>query len=699
MRSESPTSSRWIPPVAALVLLSLWAWQRLELFRPYLDVTLDDGSVSRQPNALTTVDHPWHGARFSLLLDALRDGHPLRWVGSHQGGFPVEFYPLGAGLIDLVVWAATLGRLPTPLIHTYAVGVVFLLPLIGFMALAAMCRVSLWVGVLAAAAHLCVRGWWWSGGSMELVEWGLITNVAAATFLFLAIPPLVALMQGWSARPAAGAACLLALAILTNPRSAIAVVAIVAAVGLSALWHGDLRLVARRLILPFALAAGLAGPLLFPLIRYRDLYYFVQYTGYDSVRTWLSSSIQAVSGPVAVCCVLGLTFTLRRSAPRAAEVLSLTLAVYSLLTVSLVELPWAQDLVGQLETTRLMPFQRLLMIAVAAIGVGSFVQHYASVWGARLRRDVWLSAVTARLTRPLIARVGRTAPTTRRARFEPSAVIEQAALSMLTAAIVLLYVLAPPAFIPEGDLGLVRIATYADASMVELERGVKLADQRAAPNTALLVLGSYVSWHDQLWAPTWSDRRLFYDDWLWYWQQEHVGDYDVDGEHAYRSDASALDPDFLATHGVGAVVVGRDARRDASTADWLAPLSQGEFYDVYAVADPTTLATIDGANTVILDDEGTTIDVAIGGATGPLVVRTNWFPRWRALIDGKPTEILHRSDGYMEVDVPAGAGAVRLTYAVTRLDWIARLLAVVSTVVVLGLLAASLRPTARSGPR
>ena len=53
----------------------------------------------------------------------------------------------------------------------------------------------------------------------------------------------------------------------------------------------------------------------------------------------------------------------------------------------------------------------------------------------------------------------------------------------------------------------------------------------------------------------------------------------------------------------------------------------------------------------------------------------------------------------MEIDVPAGAGVVTLTYVVTRLDWIARLLAVVSTVGVLGLLVAGLRSTARSGPR
>lgn len=654
-RSRITAASRWAP-VAALILLSLWAWDRLDLLRPYLDVALADGTVTRQPNALTTVDHPWHAARFSLLLDALRDGHPLRWVGSHQGGFPVEFYPMGAGLIDLVVWEVTLGQLPTPSVHTYAVGLTFLLPLVGFALLAAVCRVSLWVAVLAAAAHLCVRGWWWSGGSMELVEWGLVTNVAAASFLFLALPLLVRLTAAWSGPVAAGAAGLLALAIVTNPRSAVAGVAIAGALAASALLRGDVRVVVRRLVVPAALAVGLSAPLLLPLVRYRDLYYFVQYSGYGSVEEWYRSSVQAVSGPVALVTVVGLAACLRPGAPRAAQVLAMTLVAYALLTILLVRVVWPGSLVDQLETTRLMPFQRFLMIAVAAIGAGLLLD---------------------RLRMPALARDG--------------------ALAALAAAVAVLYVAAPPGFIPEGDRGLVRIGTYADASMVDLERAVTLADARALPDTAILVLGSTVSWHAQLWAPTWTDRRLFYDDWLWYWQREHVGDYDPETEHAYRSDASALDPAYLATHGVGAVVVTGDAKLPADSAPRLRNLARG-IYDVYAVNEPTPLATV-GGRPVNVDDDGTRITLDPEGRAGPLVVRTNWFPRWEAEVDGETARVLHRPDGYIEVDVPPGTSSVTVTYAVTGLDWLARAVAVISAAGVIGLLAPRLRPTARSGPR
>ena len=281
--------------------------------------------------------------------------------------------------------------------------------------------------------------------------------------------------------------------------------------------------------------------------------------------------------------------------------------------------------------------------------------------------------------------------------------IGQAGIALLAAVIAVLYVAAPPEFIPESDRGLVRIATYADPSMVELERGVALADAGAAPDTAILVLGSHVSWHDPLWAPTWTDRRLFYDDWLWYWQREHVGDYDVDTEHTYRSDASALDPAYLATHGIGAIVVGHvggGAAGDAASSPWLSSRFAGRFYDVYLVEAPTTFATLAGQDVATTGDGAATISVATGGLAGPLVVRTNWFPRWQASVDGEGMDIRHRSDGYIEVDVPPGVETVTLTYAVTRLDWLARLLCVASAVTVLGLLLASrLRPTARSAPR
>lgn len=612
--------------------------------------------VSRRPNALATVDHPWQTARFSLLLDSLRDGHSLRWVGSHQGGFPVEFNPLGSAVVDLVVWCATLGRLPVVLVHTYAVGIVFLLPLLGFVGLARVCRLSPWVAVLAAAAHLCVRGWWWSGGSMELVEWGLVTNVSAATFFFLALPLLFRMVEAWSRRAAAGLALLLALTILTNPRSAIAVAAVGLAVAVSAVWRRDALVVGRRLVAPGLLAVGLAAPLVLPLLRYSHLYYFVKYSGYADVGDWVRSSIQAVSSPVALASLVGIALCLRSSAPRGAQLVALTLVAYAGLTVFLVESPWSGGLGDQLETTRLMPFQRLLMIAVAAIGVGLILDAIASP------------------------------------------VIRDGALAVATAAVAILYVAAPPSFIPEGDRGLVRIGTYADVPAAEFRDAIRVAERDSDPRTAILILGDTTYWHDDLMAPTVSDRRFFYDDWLWYWQREHVGDYDPETEHAYVSDASALEPAYLATHGIGAVIIRGEPTSAARGDDWLTQRQRGLF-DVYTVNDPTPVATIGGQPADIVSDDGTTIQLRTAGASGPLVVRTNWFPRWAASIDEDAVPVEHRSDGYLQVEVPPGASTVRLTYAVTLLDWLARALAALSAVGVAALLLPGLRPTARWGPR
>lgn len=643
--------------VVTLIALGLWAWYRLDLLRPYVDVVGPDGTVSRRPNALATVDHPWHTARFSLLLDALRDGHPLRWVASHQGGFPVEFNPVGSAVVDLLVWAVTLGRLPVVLVHSYAVGVVFLLPLVGFLGLARVCRLSPWVAVLAGALHLCVRGWWWSGGSMELVEWGLVTNVAAATFLLLCVPLVVRLMGGWSRWAAAGLAALLSLTMLTNPRSFIAIVAVGVAVCASTLWHGDVVPVGRRLVVPTALALGLTAPLLVSLLRYSHLYYFVEYSGYAGFGDWVDSSIQAVSSPVAVASVIGLVVCLRPSAPREAQLVGLTLVAYAAMTVWLVEVSWPGGLADQLETTRLMPFQRLLTIAVAGLGAGLILER-----------------LSARAT------------------------LRDGVLAVLTAAVAVLYVAAPPSFVPQGDRGLVRIGTYADVPATEYEAAIHVAERESDPRTAILILGETTYWHDDLLAPTLSDRRFFYDDWLWYWQREHVGDYDPETEHAYPRPATALDPAFLATHGIGAIVIRGEPTTAARQSDWLTQRSAGVF-DVFTVNQPTTLATIDGQPMETVEDDGTTLDLRTNGASGRLVVRTNWFPRWEASVDGEAVPLTHRPDGYLEVEVPQGAESVRLTYAVTRLDWLARAMAVAAALGVAGLLLGGLRPTARLGPR
>ena len=100
--------------------------------------------------------------------------------GITREAIPAEFYPLGAAWIEVIAWALALGSLPIMAIHKLVVIGVYLLPFAGFAALARYGRLPWSVPVLAIVMHVAVRGWWWSGGYMELIEWGLLTNVASA---------------------------------------------------------------------------------------------------------------------------------------------------------------------------------------------------------------------------------------------------------------------------------------------------------------------------------------------------------------------------------------------------------------------------------------------------------------------------------------------------------------------------------------
>ncbi len=638
-------------PLLALAVLSLWAWRRLDFFETSRLVMTADGQSVRMPNALATVDHPFHTARFGMFLDALGHGHVPHWVFSHQGGYPAEFYPFGSSLLDLTVWCATLGQMSIPMVHTWAVAIVFVLPALGFLGIARLAGLPLWIAPVGLACHLCIRGWWWSGGSYELIEWGLVTNVLAAALTFLAAVAIAAGLSRANPRWFVAGAGLIAWAEYTNPRSLIGI-GTIAAAALIVWWlhRSDNSLGFWWLVAPFALGLAASAPLLFSLIRYDHLYFFVHYSGYANLRDWLDSSIQAVSGPVFIAVLVGLAITLGGRQSIVESMIGWTTVIYCALTAYLVVIDWPSTWAEQLETTRLMPFQRLLMIALAVIAVGRISLWAAGQWAA----------------------------------------IPCAAVAVL---IPILYVISPPSFIPESDQGLVRVGTMAAPGIADLHAAVEQVDAQAPPGTAILILGTTVSWHDQMWATLWSDRLFFYDDWLWYWQREHVGDYDPETEHAYRVDSSTIDPTYLATHGIGAIVVTGEARGAAAEAPFLTSIRSG-IYDAYLVNDATTLATLGSADVASrIDDE--TIHVSGIQAGGTVTVRENWFPRWEANVDGTEVPIAHRSDGYMDITVPSGSITLTVSYKATALDWVARAVALVSIVVALAILARA-RPTARS---
>jgi hypothetical protein len=223
----------------------------------------------------------------------------------------------------------------------------------------------------------------------------------------------------------------------------------------------------------------------------------------------------------------------------------------------------------------------------------------------------------------------------------------------------------------------VAVASTADSGLVDLEAAVEAADAAAPAGTAILVLGTRgvpYAWHDQLWAPIWSERPYFFDDWLWYWQQEHVGDYDPAIEHAYRTDESALEREYLDEHGIGAVIVTGDAVEAAARSSELSKVRSG-VWNVYTVDEPTPIVTFDGANPDSIDVENQSLTAIGNTSTGEIIVRRNWFPRWEATVDGDRAVITHMADGYMSVSAPTtGSLALELTYRADRFDWLARLL-------------------------
>ena len=624
----------------ALAMLAVWCVvaRRFELTTWWREVALDDGRVVRLPVGWATVDHPFHVTRAETLLRALRDGELLRWVGHHQGGYPVEFYPTGVAWLEVILWALLGGQAPMEAVHRIFIGLVTLAPGVAFWWWSRGDGLTRGVAVVAGLMQVLIAGFWWSGGWTELALWGLVTNVAAQTATLFVLAGTVAWFGGGDRRALVGAVIATGIAVGSNPRSALGIgVVLVAALGVAA-WAGgrpEARTLAMRVGVLGVLSAMACAPELVSLFRYGDLYYFVHYSGYDGMRSWIDGAASAVTWPVVSLAVIGCLLGLARPGRAVTRTAAVAAVLYCGVTACFAMS--GTETVQQLEPTRLMPLQRMLMCYLAALAVHDLVVGLAR----QLRRG---------------------AGETRAA----------AALAVVGMAIALVYGAGWPAWSTPEERGARVVPETSRAPIGELEQAIRLADQQVEPGTAILVLGTVLSWHDGLWAPMWSSRPFFYDDWLWYWQQEHEGPYDPAVEHAYPDDRRALDPAYLAAHGIGAVVVTGDARSAATTAPELVSLATGSWWDVYRVASAVTIVTVDGVAPVTIDIGNQQIFASGGGDGGVALVRRNWFPRWRAEVNGVAVPVDRAAGGYMAVGVPAGPYTLRLEYGLDAIDWLAR---------------------------
>jgi hypothetical protein len=640
-----------------MATVAVWVAVRLGAFDLWDRVELGDGRTLRMVQTFGGVDHPFHIARAETLLRALGDGHPLRWVGQHQGGYPVEFYPLGVAWLEVGLWAFLLGALPVAAVHKLVVIAIFLLPGLAYALLPRRDGWPLGVGLVAFAVHVAVPGGSYGGGYHELVGWGLVTNVAASVALLFVLLWLTGYLAGGARSAAAGAALASAFALYSNPRSGIAlgVIGVAAVLALAVAEGGDripLRTLVARLLLVAGVAGLLAAPELFSLLRYQDLYYFVRYESYEDLGAYLHAARVATTLPWLMLGAVGVAVGLLVPGRPLTRAAAIALVLYATMTIALSGGGDGGGPIEQLETVRLMPFQRLLTIYLAAVALAQ-----AAYWLLPGRR--WSPARD---------------------------------LAFLGAAawVVVALVLGPPTTARSDEVGLFPVEGSAVASRASLEAAVAAADAAAAPGTALYVVGSTPPyWHEQLWAPLTTERPLRYDNWLWNWHTRlSAPGYDYRNGNAFsrRTVPQTFDPAFLAEHGIGGVVVtGADAKRAAAESRALVPLVSGAF-DAYRVAQPTGVVSYDGGTITSVDLGDGRITATVNGGGGEVRIRENWFPRWRVTVNGERASVSRTDDGYMAVDVPIGEVNVALSYTVDGLDWLARGVTSLGTVAVAALL-------------
>ena len=643
-----------IPVVWTVLILAVVAWSAWRLGATDLaaTVTASDGSRPEVPNTFATVDHPWHVARAQTLLESLRDGELLRWVGKHQGGYPAEFYPLGVPWLTVGVWGLSIGSLSIASAFKLVVIGVFLAPVLAFLLLGRRDGAALPIAGLGLVAHVAVPGEWWSGGYTETVQWGLITNVAAYTAALGFLGALLA----YARRPGPGALVLAVglsvFAVGTNTRSVIALGCAVAGVVVSVLIErgitvGEIRSLLVRLAVVGVPAVLLATPLWLNAVRFGDLYVFIRYEFYADLGAWWTSSVIAVSWPVMILGLIGFGIGLVGPAGPATRAVAWTLLCFAAATLVLGGLGENGGLVPQLEATRLMPFQRLLLIYLAARTV---------VAGAQLAQ--------------------------RRIR---SAGPVHVGLTVATAVIALIFIGRPPGFVAEDQRSMFPVETTANAEYADLQIAVEAADDLAAPGTALLVAGSELGWHQPMWAPVATDRPLRYNDWLWLWQTWHRSP-------DLRYDGQAIDPDtvgralereYLTQQAVGAVITLTPQMEAIADRSPSLRRVDNPGYALYLVDDAVPMVSVEAGTASDISISNHRISAVVTGDGGVVTIRETWFPRWEARVNGQRVAVERDEFGRMRVPVPAGEVALDLVYGVGRVDLAARVASVIGAVLAL----------------
>jgi hypothetical protein len=109
------------------------------------------------------------------------------------------------------------------------------------------------------------------------------------------------------------------------------------------------------------------------------------------------------------------------------------------------------------------------------------------------------------------------------------------------------------------------------------------------------------------------------------------------------------------------------------------------YWDLYLVRNPGAIVTNGDTQPTSLTIENERITATFEAASGDVYVRRNWFPRWEAYADGQQIDVERTDNGYMSLEIPAGTQEVELIYAVTWLDLLGRMAAVLGLALVVGI--------------
>jgi hypothetical protein len=668
---------RWEIALLALILVVAVKVGALDWYTAY---PAADGAGGRLPDTFASIDHPFHINKEHAVLDALRDGDFPGWISIHQGGFPSEFYPLGADLVVAAGWGIGLGQIPLEVVHKLVVIAVLFIPALAYWAIARRDRLPLGVAVTAALLHLFLPGNWLGGGPDELLWMGMWPNVFATYLTLPLILWTASYLRRGSGSAFALAAAVASLAIYSNPRSSIAVATALLAVGIVALLehHQDrprrartrrqrqsmrasVRPLVQRSILLMLAIGLLCSALLVPLRSNQNLYEFSHFVEFDHPGQIWSYYREAVPTEIIALALLGMLIGLARR-----EFYTRVLAVWLPLSYAVILIAgWLlRDLsiFAQLEGPRLIPLLRLPALFLAAVALHEIVRFVIRL----LRADRLLPAV-----------------------------------NVAAVAIVALVVLTPVSILEADQRGLPDLETTDQQDFAAIARSVAIYQQSTTPDDRPFVVGSTISEHAAFWIPILTGDDAFLSNWVWNWR---IPDY---ANRTQLADvASGLRLDFLRRHALTMVLISTDSDATLNVArasphlEELDPGTPGG-YAIFRVSDsgPATRGPVSVASgTVTSLDRSREHLRATVQTTQPTVVTIaiNAYPAWRATVNGQSTPIHQTDDGYMRVSIPAGASTLELRYTTQPAVWAGRVLVVLGILLVI---AVALAPRFRNASR